>query len=343
MKTGRNSLTNFTRRNLKNVSVCLILALFIFITITDAGIVADGSTAIQLVITVNFDGSVDPALDPVEITAMKIEEDIEVFWYADTVDGVARISVPYGGSCVISGEEVPGFESEGEVNIPLSRIKGKPVKEITYKYTEKKVTAEELVLSESSLTMINGFDHHLEATVIPGNAVEQEVSWVASGNVEIISEGYFKAVGEGSGMVTATLLDTEPAISTDCAIAVVGIESVNLTTTTMAAIVAVPIELENPVEVTCTDGSTEYVDVTWVGDTVVVDGRSYIAFDSTGPKAVSGEIRGYEGVVVEFVEQAVSVGEGLGGAVTEATIDPNTGFLYYNEVENPDSPVVSML
>lgn len=120
--------------------------------------------------------------------------DMTVVWRSSNT-AVARVSTTgvvtavSGGSAVVSAIAKNGVKGEC-----LITVKKNPV------------AVKGIVLSSSMMTLVEGDERELVATVLPANADNQKVEWKSSDEaIATVIDGKVKAIAEGSAVVTASI------------------------------------------------------------------------------------------------------------------------------------------
>ena len=120
----------------------------------------------------------------------------------------------------VSAEGVVKAIKAGTANITAtSEDSGVSAKcEITVK--EKVISVTGIALNKTSLSLTEGEEFTLEATVTPDNATNKEISWASDNEavVTVSSEGVVKALRAGTASITATTVDQGKTAS--CAVVV---------------------------------------------------------------------------------------------------------------------------
>jgi len=110
----------------------------------------------------------------------------------------------------------------------------------------KTVPVSSLVLSQSSLTLVEGAESNLAVTVVPDNATDKSVVWSSSDqNVASVTGGLVKAIAPGSTTIKAATPDGQ--VSVTCAVTVtakvISVTSVSLDKTSLEMLVGDEITL----------------------------------------------------------------------------------------------------
>lgn len=296
--------------------------------------ITDGKS-IELVISVIFEDKKGEEItgEEVEMTVVKLEDDVAIYKKTSvTNDGEVIIPVPFGNSCILSGEEVPGYVNSGKIEVSLSKNQGSFTKDISYKYVKGEIVAKSINLSSEKLVMVRGFDHVLTASIDPLNANKQDIRWSLDENLDqaisIIEDGHILALTKGVAIIKANLIGTN--LYDECKIDVVEIKNVIIQPKVEKQ--GKLIDLGNTVKAELSDGSIRDMNIIWEG-AVIIDDTQYITFQEAGTFKVMGEIKGYDGVVRKTVYMDIVVEENSDytGLINKAKIDPDTTYIYQGE------------
>lgn len=167
-----------------------------------------GSSGITVsVVTVNLETET-------EVTLIKIEEDNVVYdkTLATAFDGSAYratfTDIPPGGTCYISGSDVPGFETPIPEQLDVTRIKGAFEYEVLLKYLPAPISVTGIEMTPLALDLMISETAMIDAHVLPLNASQQTLVWsVSDPSIISLNNGMVTGLLPGTASVTAESLD----------------------------------------------------------------------------------------------------------------------------------------
>ncbi|WP_207647164.1 Ig-like domain-containing protein [Peptoclostridium litorale] len=284
--------------------------MFLLVFSTGFEVEADGGGMVTITVIVSESLESDSGLEEaVDVRVKKVEEvdgtTIVIYDKTIVTDHFATFEgVPVGGSCTITGGTAPGYVAPELVKLELTKFKGNfnRTVNLVYERSEEGIPVSGIEIDKTDMTLLEGRKGTITASVIPENASIQNVEWTSNNtDVAVVSEkGEVTAVlaSEDKVEITAKVVDTTTSegkeFSATCTVTVKRIGEV-LNPEPIHAIVGEVVKLPDIVEVELNDGTTEYVDVNWIGaytvgeeqviqyDKANEDGSSYI---------LTGEIEG---------------------------------------------------
>ena len=156
-----------------------------------------------LELTVGDQASLDATISPDNATNKKISWSSSKESVATvTPDGIVE-AISAGTAFITATSEDSGVNAKCEITVK-----------------EKVISVTGIALNKTSLSLTEGEEFTLEATVTPDNATNKEISWASDNEavVTVSSEGVVKALRAGTASITATTVDQGKTAS--CAVVV---------------------------------------------------------------------------------------------------------------------------
>ncbi len=143
--------------------------------------------------------------------------DTNIFTIRDKGDGEYEINALKPGTASIKASV---SIKNSKYNTSLSYDLPDVYKSITVKEPVKEVYVDNIILSHSELSLIEGEKEEIKATVSPADATNQELTWTSSDpSVATVRNGIVTAVSKGTATITCTANDGR-GVSASCSVMV---------------------------------------------------------------------------------------------------------------------------
>lgn len=283
----------------KICSMFLAFCLVIFLPASMVSAAGSGGSGGLVTLTVTVTGLPDNS--GVHVYAEK-EIDGVLTTFSDVTDstGKAILSIPFGGTAKVYGEDKPGYIPPS-VTISLTQLRGKLTASCTlaYEISTQIIPVTGISLSPVDKSLLIGETVQLTGSVIPGTASNQTILWVsnADGIASVSETGLVIAISAGTAEISA--ISADGSFTAVCTITVSAITTVTdpePAETTPGMILPLP----QTVAVTLDSGTPFFAPVTWSLDTETADaeiladeGIQYIHFTVSAPLisyALTGDV-----------------------------------------------------
>ena len=206
-----------------------------------------------LELTVGDQASLDATISPANATYKKIRWSSSKESVATvTPDGIVE-AVSAGTAFITATSEDSGVNAKCEITVK-----------------EKVISVTGIALNKTSLSLTEGEEFTLEATVTPDNATNKEISWTSDNEsvATVSAEGIVKAIKAGTANITATSEDS--GVNAKCEITVnekvISVTGIALNKTSLSLTEGEEFTLES----TVTPDNATNKEVTWTSDNEAV-------------------------------------------------------------------------
>lgn len=223
------------------------------------------------------------------IIVEKVEDDVVTQYQSLSINHIASVSLPFGGSCTIIASDVSGYITPLPLTLSLSKIKGNFTIDKTVVYQKASNPVSTIQVSPLEATLITGESLQLQVDIDPDNASNPAVIWsTTDALVASVNDGLVHANATGYANILVHSIENDELYASS-SITVGTITSIT-NPDPMFVNVGELINLPKTVltHVTLPDASIieRQIDVTWIGI-----GSSYtVVYDQAGSYTLTGDL-----------------------------------------------------
>lgn len=260
------------------------LAFLVMLSMTMMDVHAEGG---MLTLNVHVEG-LDLGVET-WITVEKEEDGIITQYHSLSINHVASVTLPFGGSCTIIPGDVSGYITAPPLIVSLSRIKGKFTIDKTVTYSKASIPISSVDLSPNEAILLIGQTLKLTLDFEPDNASNPSVYWSSSDtNVASVTDGLVQA--HTSGVANVFVHSVENNSLSDSSSIIVGTitdftkpEAKNVQVGTL---ILLPDTITTQVTLPDMSIIERAVSVTWLG----IGSSNTVVYDQAGDYTLTGEL-----------------------------------------------------
>lgn len=241
----------------------------------------------MLTLNVHVEG-LDPGVET-WISVEKEEDGIITQYQSQSINHVASVTLPFGGSCTIISGDVSGYITAPPLSFSLSRIKGKFTIDKTVTYTKASIPISSVDIIPNDAILIIGQTLLLTVDIDPDNASNPTVLWSSSDtSVASVTNGLVQA--HKSGVVNVIVHSVENNSLFDSSSITVGtitdFTRPEVKDVQVGTLILLPDTITTQVTLPDTSIIERGVSVTWLG----IGSSNTVVYNQAGDYTLTGDL-----------------------------------------------------